>query len=335
VALPSAGRRCARGAAHDAVRRRRRDDLGDRRACTPRYRASPDFGDEPIPSLWLGESGILLVADRLEADEARRARLEELVRANVGHESNEVCWGTPGTALAALVMLRRTGEERWRTAWLESAEQVWSEWGRDPDYPGLWAQRLHDRTVHSLGPAHGFAGNVVVLRQGLDELGAERAAELERRVRAVTAEWAEVEDGLANWPPAPEPPRTEDQKVRVQWCHGAPGMVASLVGVMYDELALAGGELTWRAGPLVKGGGLCHGTAGNGYAFLKLFRQSGDERWLARARAFAMHALRQVETARTEYGRGRYGLWTGDVGTAIYALDCIDGRAEVPTLDYF
>jgi hypothetical protein len=33
----------------------------------------------------------------------------------------------------------------------------------------------------------------------------------------------------------------------------------------------AGGELTWRAGPLAKGANLCHGTAGNGYAFLALF----------------------------------------------------------------
>ena len=262
----------------------------------------------------------------------RRARLAELVRANVGHESNELFWGTPGTARAARVMLERTREERWRAAWLESADQIWSEWGRDQEYPLLWAQRLHGRTVHALGPAHGFAGNVVVLRQGLD---AERASELERRVRTATADWAQLEHGLANWPPAPEPPRTEGQKVRVQWCHGAPGMVASLAGLMDDELALAGGELTWRAGPLGKGGGLCHGTAGNGYAFLKLFRHTGDEGWLVRARAFAMHALAQVEAARERFGRGRYSLWTGDVGTSIYALDCIDGRAEVPILDVF
>jgi lantibiotic modifying enzyme len=118
--------------------------------------------------------------------------------------------------------------------------------------------------------------------------------------------------------------------VRVQWCHGAPGIVASLAELMDEELALAGGELTWRAGPLVKGPGLCHGTAGNGYAFLELFRLTGDERWLERARAFAMHALAQVERARAEHGRGRYALWMGDLGAALYALDCIDGRGEMP-----
>ena len=116
----------------------------------------------------------------------------------------------------------------------------------------------------------------------------------------------------------------------MQWCHGAPGMVATLAHVMDEELAVAGGELTWLAGPLRKGANLCHGTAGNGYAFLALLERTGDERWLARARAFAMHAAGQVELARSEYGRGRYSLWSGDLGTALYLADCIDGGGEPP-----
>jgi hypothetical protein len=107
-------------------------------------------------------------------------------------------------------------------------------------------------------------------------------------------------------------------------------MVASLAGFLDEELALAGGELTWQAGPLVKGANLCHGTAGNGYALLALFTRTGDERWLARARAFAMHALGQVERARATTGQGRYTLWTGDPGTALYLADCLDGRGEPP-----
>jgi hypothetical protein len=79
-----------------------------------------------------------------------------------------------------------------------------------------------------------------------------------------------------------------------------------------------------------KGPGLCHGTAGNGYAFLALLERTGDERWLARARAFAVHAARQVEHERAKHGRGRYTLWTGDVGTALYLADCVDGAGELP-----
>jgi hypothetical protein len=41
-----------------------------------------------------------------------------------------------------------------------------------------------------------------------------------------------------------------------------------------------------------------------------------------------VHALRQVEAAP-----GRYSLWTGGAGVALYAADCLDGLAEVPTID--
>ena len=49
-----------------------------------------------------------------------------------------------------------------------------------------------------------------------------------------------------------------------------------------------------------------------------------------RARAFAMHALAQVERTRMEYGRGRYTLWTGDAGAALYLADCLDGTPRLP-----
>ncbi len=98
---------------------------------------------------------------------------------------------------------------------------------------------------------------------------------------------------------------------------------------------MAGGELTWQAGPLIKGASLCHGTAGNGYAFLKLFERTGDELWLHRARAFAMHAIGQVEQASARYGCGRYTLWTGDPGTALYLQSCVVANADIPTLDRF
>ena len=103
----------------------------------------------------------------------------------------------------------------------------------------------------------------------------------------------------------------------------------------FTELLVAGGELIWRAGPLAKGPGLCHGTAGNGYAFLKLFGRTGDELWLERARAFAMHAAAQVERMRNTHGRGRYTLWTGDLGTALYLRSCIEADAAMPMIDNF
>ena len=140
----------------------------------------------------------------------------------------------------------------------------------------------------------------------------------------------------ANWPVEyPSHPRS-DTKILVQWCHGAPGFVTSLAELAdprLDEILLGAGELIWAAGPLAKGAGLCHGTAGNGYAFLKLYRRTRDRRWLERARAFAMHAISQSELDAATYGMRRYSLYTGDPGLAIYLARCIDGAAAWPGLD--
>jgi Lanthionine synthetase C-like protein len=83
------------------------------------------------------------------------------------------------------------------------------------------------------------------------------------------------------------------------------------------------------------GSNLCHGTGGNGYAFLKLYRRTNDPIWLDRARQFAMTAIAQYRGAHVVVGRGRYSLWTGDVGLAIYLWDCIAGEPRFPTIDVF
>ena len=100
-----------------------------------------------------------------------------------------------------------------------------------------------------------------------------------------------------------------------------------------DALLLAGGELTWAAGPLRKGASLCHGTAGNGFALLKLFTRTGG-RGLARARPALRDARRRAGRRRPPRVRaGRYSLWTGDLGTAVYLHACLAGTSELPALD--
>jgi hypothetical protein len=43
-----------------------------------------------------------------------------------------------------------------------------------------------------------------------------------------------------------------------------------------------------------------------------------------------MHAAAQVARVRDAHGRGRFTLWTGDPGTALYLADCLAGRGELP-----
>jgi lantibiotic modifying enzyme len=295
------------------------------------YRRRPEFGG-PVPSMWMGESGIALVAWLLSPTDALADRLAELVVLDPQHDTLELMWGSPGLLLVADAMLARTGEERWARAWLAVAEHLLDRWAAGE--PRLWTQDLYGQVVVYLGPAHGFAGIVAALARRPELLAPERLAPDATATLAATA----VHDGdLANWAPALGHPLQDPSGIRTQWCHGAPGMVASLAGLPgedeLDALLLAGGEMTCAAGPLRKGANLCHGTAGNGFALLKLFARTGDERWLERARRFAMHAAAQVGAAREDHGRGRYSLWTGDVGTALYLHACLEGASDLPTID--
>jgi hypothetical protein len=324
----------------DALRRagavERRRDWPEVAAGLPdRYAAAPDLpewtGGGAVPSLLVGEAGILLVAHRLAPAQWQVDRLLEVVCGNVHNPTRELMWGSPGTMLAAQLMHERARDDRFADAWRESADWLWDEWGDE-----LWLQDMYGQLRHYVGPGHGFAANVMVLARG-GLLHRARRAELERRSVDVLRKLAQRDGDLVQWPATLEFTRPSSG-IRTQWCHGAPGIVTSLAAIAPgdDELTgllTGGGELTWRAGPLVKGPGLCHGTAGNGYAFLKLLDRTGDERWLERARAFGMHAAGQVRTAREQHGQGRYSLWTGDIGVALYLWGCITADSSMPALD--
>jgi Lanthionine synthetase C-like protein len=296
------------------------------------YLARPEF-DGPLPSLWMGEGGIALVAWLLAPAPALADRLAKAVVVDPDGDTLELMWGSPGQLLIADAMLERTGEQRWAAAWSAIADHLMRQWGAH--VPGVWTQRLYGSVREILGPAHGFAGIVAALARRPERLDHGR---LVPGTTAALSASAVREGGQANWPPRYGGP-LDDAKgvVRTQWCHGAPGIVASIAALPRDDeldaLLLAGGELTWAAGPLRKGANLCHGTAGNGFALLKLFARTGDEAWLERARRFAMHAARQVAADRRQYGRGRFSLWTGDVGTAVYLQRCLAGTSEVPGID--
>ena len=235
--------------------------------------------------------------------------------------------------LAALHLYEQTGDDRWRDVWLACADALLEQFRTDPEYGcRLWIQYRRGRLIRSVGAGHGFASNVHSLLRGAALLGEARLAEIQHAALETAATLAVRDGTLVNWPTAADPYWAEDFPIRVQWCHGAPGLVTSLAtlppGDEADALLDAAGELVWHAGPLRKGAGLCHGTAGNGCAFLALHQRTHDERWLDRARAFAMHALEQVERSEP-----RQSLWTGDIGVALYLRACLHGWEGMPVLD--
>jgi hypothetical protein len=301
------------------------------------FHERPDFikviaPPEPrMSSFMLGEAGILLVAWHLAPSRELEETLLDRVRANVASDADELFWGIPGTLHVARAMVDATKDTRWRDAWRESAEALWARRGDD----ALWTQRLYGHEAVGLSASHGLAGNTLALLRGGTLLPSSRRKALMRDANAIYARTAVSEGRLVNWPHRARPPLYVDREIRLQWCSAGPGIIVSTSEFLDEELLLPAAELVWKAGPhgLDKGPCICHGTAGNGYALLKTSARTGDERWLARARRFAMHALEQVTRLRARRGRGRYSLWTGDLGVALFAADCIDARASYPVLD--
>jgi hypothetical protein len=303
------------------------------------YLAEPDTG-EVVPSYFLGEVGILLIQWRLTGSRESADRLYRAITSNIANPTNEALWGAPGTMVGALHMLGWTGEARWRELYLENVEQLWRTWLPSEDaHCHLWTQDLYGHIEQLLGAGHGFAGNAYALLRGAALLPMDRREALyDRSVESLRATAILADDG-ANWPPVAAASGAGHTKILLQWCHGAPGIVTGLAdfpvkrSADMDEMLVKAGRAIWQAGPLAKGPGVCHGTSGNGYAFLKLYQRTGDPGWLARARSFAMHAIAQSEQAQQAHGRRRYSLWTGDPGLAVYLWHCLTGSGGMPALD--
>ncbi|MBF5041673.1 hypothetical protein FGE12_04670 [Aggregicoccus sp. 17bor-14] len=284
---------------------------------------------EQHPGLLIGRTGRELAAFRELRTDASAERVLEAVRANDGAREHELLWGLPGTLLAARWMAAQTGDPRFADAAQRQARLLWDAWTHEVDGVPFWEQDLYGSRVHYLGAAHGQAGNLHALWLAARTWPGllDRAELLARTVAFARGMAVDGPEGV-NWPPLPG-----REAGLLHWCHGAPGIVVALSAVPpglspeLDALLVRGAGLVWHAGPLQKGHGLCHGTAGNGFAFLALWERTGEAVWLERARAFALHALAQQARIAAEFGQGWYSLWTGDVGLGVYLCACLEGSA--------
>ena len=181
---------------------------------------------------------------------------------------------------------------KWRRA-LRSYEQ----WDPESD---MWTHHLYGQLRPHIGAGHGFASNVHALRGfvGDDVLRARVARLLTRTARheGGPGQLASVGPSMGRTGAENVASTVVPRRPREHRHAGRPDAAA---------LAIAGGgKMTWRAGPLRKGPGLCHGTAGNGFSFLKLRELTGDPRWMHRGRRFAMHAVSQLAETGSITGAG-------------------------------
>jgi len=299
------------------------------------WRLAPDVDERLEPpvsthaSLFMGETGSLLVAWLQTGSTELADDLHARVLANADCETNELYNGSPGTMAVARALYAATGDERWAEAWRASAEILLAR--REDD--GFWTYPPYGKAP---GASHGVASNAKILLAGADLLPEADWARLRSESANALARTAVVEDGLANWPLAVGDDIVGyDGVIRTQWCHGAAGVAEAAAGFVDETLLRQAGELVWRAGPpsMAKGTGICHGTAGSGFGLLKVFARTQDELWLERARRFGMHVASQVERWRRRRGRGRVALWTGDIGAAVFLAACLDGDPALPIVD--
>ncbi len=241
------------------------------------FKASSPTDYEKHGSLLRGDMGAALLAMRLAPTSSVADLVYRRAEANNGLPIRELMWGMPGSMVAAVHMAEMTQEARWRGLFEVQAARLLAELEDTPQGP-LWTQNLYGAKDRFLGPVHGFAGNVIPLLLGWDWLTAAQQAHVAEFVpKSLEANAWRYEVGTT-WGPRS---KREKRLFICQHCHGAPGMVTTFADAPFatpefDALLLDGGRFAWAAGPLTKGSNLCHGTGGNGYAFLKLYRRTND-----------------------------------------------------------
>ena len=208
--------------------------------------------------------------------------------------------------LAALFMYERIDDARWRDLFLRSFQPLWDQWKyTDEARCHLWTSSLYGVTEMRLGAIHGFA------RQRVCDASWTSLVRAESCRRNVAAN---PRDGSRNCfdrriaRKLAEQRRTR-RRGRHRWrlsCNTAMALPGLSIVWRSFRMMRAGPSTRcccrqtisiWEAGPPVKFPSLCHGAAGSGYAFLKLYVRTGDGRWLDRARRFAMHAIDQCDSA--------------------------------------
>ena len=141
-----------------------------------------------------------------------------------------------------------------------------------------------------IGVAHGISGVAHFLLLLFEATGESCWANAARDIMATLEGHAVPDKGGLNWPAMFENVELD----RCQWSHGAPGIglvflkAATVLDTpSYRDVAVKAGETTYAYGDFRRNITQCIGLAGCGELFIELYRDSGDEKWLARGHEFA------------------------------------------------
>ncbi|XP_068620731.1 lanC-like protein 3 [Battus philenor] len=198
----------------------------------------------------------------------------------------------------------------------------------------------HYYNTQYLGAAHGlsFILQMLLTVPGYTHYNKSAA----RDIKATVDFMASLQTKEGNWPCCMEEVVLDDHKL-IHWCHGAPGMVYLMAKAYlifketkFLDACIKANEVVWEKGLLRKGPGICHGIAGNGYVFLLLYRLTGDENYLKRAKLFASFMNTEDFVRDARLPDNPESLYEGVAGTVCFMSDLLaPDKAEFPFQDVF
>ena len=312
------------------------------------------------PSLYEGFTGVAWATEHVNGrlfdseGEERNEAIDEALRGYVsqspwGHDYDLVS-GLVGIGVYALERLPRPGARTLLELVIErlsesaELEPQGITWHTAPDLLPDWQRELCPKGYYNLGLAHGVPG-VMALLGGACAAGIARKGAgplLEGAVQWLLAQRLPAGGGssFSKW----TGPGIEPTPARSAWCYGDPGVAAALLCA-----ARGAGEPAWEREALaiarraverppeqagVRDAGLCHGAAGLGHVFNRMYQATGDSRlaeaarsWFARAlemrqpgRGIAGFAACYPEKDGTESWVAEPGILTGAAGIALALL---------------
>lgn len=261
------------------------------------------------------------------------SRLLQLQRCVLSPDSevpDELLYGRAGYLYALLYVTKELGAaavdqdtvSKVVAAIVESGQKFSAEQKKSERCPLLY--EWHKKQY--VGAAHGMAGIYYLLLQPGANVSPEVLSQLVRPsidyIRHKRFRSGNFPSSLSN----------ESDRL-VHWCHGAPGVIHMLLlahQVFQEDRYLreAGdcAEVIWQRGLLRKGYGICHGTAGNAYAFLALYKLTQEKKHLYRSCKFAEWCL-DYGTHGCRIPDRPYSLFEGMAGTILYLSELVDPQA--------
>jgi lantibiotic modifying enzyme len=315
------------------------DDAAVERAAQLVEQAAETLAVQPLPpNLYTGFAGVAWAMEHLrgrlfeedgdeddpvqEIDEALSVPLQR----SPWPGDYDLITGLVGLAVYALERLPRPGAVGLLASIVDrlseraDISEEGAAWFTHPEELPEWQREFHPRGSYNLGVAHGLPAVVAVLA-GAVAAGIEKARPLlegatrfllARRQDPLSKTGACFSTAYAPW--------EEPTGSRLAWCYGDPGVAAALLAA-----ARAAGEPEWEKaavevalscterpeqGSGIRDAGLCHGAAGLGHLFNRMYHTTGEERFADAARFWFERTLAYKQTGQ---GIGGFRAW-GVVG---------------------